>query len=238
MLLTFKRHYPITLPPYKPMRATNFRLKIEQGIKIHSFRLGRRWKPGNYIHFWEESPRNNGMNPCEFSIIKKYAAHWGKDKKGRSVPLCAGVEWWEMKFNLKEPFESDDFLNIKIGDTSIRTKGELMNIAMADGLSHTMFKYWFYQEAIELQKMKMKLEGSWKARTQIRDQPEWPTQLHMIGDLIHWTTKFYVPSQTWFWNEEKKEAQKNGHGIGAHDLPLIQSECKPDQETPIKIFYT
>lgn len=207
MLLTFKRNYPLAVPPFKAGRATNFKNKIKEGIKKTSFRVGHRWKPGHHIHFWEESPRNNGMNPEAFAIPHKFARYWGIDAKGRNMPLCAGVERFKMEFNLHNMYDGSDFFWLTIGGHAIVEMPHLKKVAQNDGLTLNEFTMWFYSEAIALQKMKMKIEGTWRPRIKTQDQPEWPEQLILQGDIVHWTNSFYVPSQTAFWNDETKKAQ-------------------------------
>ncbi len=44
MILGFKKEFPWG-------KFTNFELRIKGEIKIHTFRSGNRWNPGNIIHF-------------------------------------------------------------------------------------------------------------------------------------------------------------------------------------------
>ncbi len=172
MLLTFKRKFPITVPPFNAGTPTQFKLKIQSGEKKHSFRIGHRWKPGMPIHFWEESPRNNGFDPAPFDLPKEMATYWDKDNKGRTMPLCSAVEKWEMAFNLNEEFDGTDFFHFWIGGYAIIEKPQMEIVANNDGLTLAQFVHWFYQAAIGLQVLKMKVEGSWKPRVKREKQPE------------------------------------------------------------------
>lgn len=207
MLLTFKRKQPELLTFVKGA-LTFFKLKIRSGHKITSFRVGQRWKPGMAIHFWENSPRNPNQEPEPFSIPHARAAYWGKDAKGNIVPLCAGVEFFEMTFHLdKIENHTTEFFKLKIGHEPISEYDRIRKIANQDGLTIQQFIMWFYHAAIEIQKEKMKLEGTWVARKPITSQPEWPSKLHVSGDVVHWTTHFYTPTNACYWDDNEKKAK-------------------------------
>jgi len=134
MILSFKRETPWGEP-------TDFKLKIQAGIKKHTFRLGDRWKAGNVIDFWEENPRNVTMNPAPF-FLKDYnlADQWKTvEKDGETInkPLAFAIERFWMKFEDAPNLEGikDNFLfQLKIGDLWIDRMEMLNMVAMADGL--------------------------------------------------------------------------------------------------------
>lgn len=84
MILRFSRDMPWGNP-------TKFRQKIQGtwhmlGTKHHTFRKGKRWQPGNKIHFWEESPRNPGKSPVAFNLAHpQYAAYWWDVQQDRII---------------------------------------------------------------------------------------------------------------------------------------------------------
>jgi len=55
MLLPFSRTFN--------EKPTNFKQKIQAFEKIHTFRLGHRFKPGDLLHFWDGAPRNRYLVP-------------------------------------------------------------------------------------------------------------------------------------------------------------------------------
>ena len=55
MLLPFSRTFN--------EKPTNFKQKIQAFEKIHTFRLGHRFKPGDLLHFWDGAPRNRFLVP-------------------------------------------------------------------------------------------------------------------------------------------------------------------------------
>jgi hypothetical protein len=81
MNLTFKTEFPWGKP-------TNFRQQIQEDKKVHTFRLGDRWKPGDRIHFWEGNPRHY-TNALRFNpnfngktkFWEEYPNEWPADKQ-------------------------------------------------------------------------------------------------------------------------------------------------------------
>ena len=120
MLLSFSQEFPWEQP-------TNFKQKI-QGYqlwsppKIHTFRTGKRFKPGTKIHFWMGSPRIKHLfdwiDPFNLPLEEKY--NWWRNPKffdseeafaeyrrvmrgteqphNKTVPLCTATEDWLMDF--------------------------------------------------------------------------------------------------------------------------------------------
>lgn len=96
-------------------QPTNFKEKIQAGVKIHTFRMGDRWQPGMLIHFWEENPRNTSVNPAPFQLPRfDLAELWYGGKidmvtfekaDEEPCPKCFAVEQWEMKIELVQDEE-------------------------------------------------------------------------------------------------------------------------------------
>ncbi len=60
MILPFSINCPWVTPDGEKI-PTDFKRKICQKIKIHTFREGHRWKAGAKVHFYMANPRNNGV---------------------------------------------------------------------------------------------------------------------------------------------------------------------------------
>jgi len=206
MILTFKRYLPVTVPPFENKELTQFRINIMAGIKDHTFRLGDRWQPGHFIHFWEENPRTPQNTPAPFNIRPQLATHWG-DQNGHAYPLCAATEIWKMSFDTEIPLEEQDqFLAIGNHETS-HTADELLisKVAYRDGLSVKQFKYWFFHLIKNLTIEGMRLQGKWVNRKPLLEQPEWPCTISAWGQIIHWTDNVYFNDTAKIY---QKEAQK------------------------------
>lgn len=165
MILSFKRETPFNKP-------TDFKLKIQAGIKKHTFRLGDRWKAGNIIDFWEGNPRNVTKSPAPF-FLKDYnlADQWKTvEKDGQQInkPLAFAIERFWMKF---EDFDDTKVvkdkiqLQLKIGEMWIDTPELLQLVASTDGFDdYHDFIGWFNATRK-------------KSKKQV-----------LVGQVIHWTS--------------------------------------------------
>ena len=201
MLLPFKR----TLSTGE---GSDFVAKIRNQEKIHTFRLGSRWRPGLDIHFWDESPRNVHANPAarEFSIPNTSAEHWEKNHKDQWLPKCVCVENFDMTFYTDQLLQEQiNFLSI--GGRPVTNVWNITEIAKNDGLTLKQFRHWFYTAALDVTKEGMKLQGMWKKGVKIMDQPQLPQLIQVSGQIIHWTDKVYYPEMAQR-IEDKNDSQK------------------------------
>lgn len=172
MILSFKRHYL-----FDKETPTRFMEKIQAGSKIHSFRLGARWRAGLPIDFWEESPRNQTMSPQEFTIPTDRAVVWrhvNRQGKELFLPHCYKTEPFILE--LKRLPDADGQINrfeasLKIGDLYFNTP-ELFNlVATNDGFnSATEFCRWFAEYI-----------------------PKGHNSFTFRGVVVHWTDQLYNP---------------------------------------------
>ncbi len=172
MILSFKRQMPWG-------ESTNFKQKIKAGVKIHTFRLGDRWKPGMIIHFWEENPRVKTKNTAAFRLGNYERAEvwkqceYKEEGKERIVdePLCFAVEPFEL--TIKELPDDGDRVNrkeveLKIGDLFIDTPEMLQLVAFNDGFNS-------FEEFISWFSIYFKKKGITTGK----------------GQVIHWTDQVY-----------------------------------------------
>lgn len=154
MILPFARQ-----TPWK--EETEFEYRIQTGIKIHTFRLGDRWKPGMFIDFWSENPRTANKNPYPFSIAEGKAAALGttyRDGKPIRLPMVYATETFYFEFP-----DEDKFI-LKIGSLFIDNDLLYDLVALQDGFSEPLdFQRWFRLTAK-------------KKKTKV-----------LTGQVIHWT---------------------------------------------------
>lgn len=111
MILPFSINCPWVTPDGQKI-PTDFKRKICQKIKIHTFRKGERWKAGTKIHFYMANPRNGGV---KFQPTLEAVENWFSEKSqitfsrkkfpivDRKVfeeeftPLCHGVEEYRIR---------------------------------------------------------------------------------------------------------------------------------------------
>ena len=174
MILSFARKTPWG-------ELTDFRRKVAELEKIHTFRMGNRWRPGMKIHFWDSSPRSKGsakLAPEEFFLeesgvsICKEVRYSRPDEYGVKRVLVKSVQDFEMQFNFDVEAEHwQMFLRIDgklIGEPDYE-KGlsEVREVCENDGLSIDWFVRWFVHSAI-------------KKETSI-----------LTGQVVHWTNFRY-----------------------------------------------
>lgn len=141
MILSFSKHFPWR-DKKRQLIPTNFKLKLWQKNKIHTFRLGKRWKAGQKIHAYENNPRNGGQ---KFGITERH----GEDK-------CYKVENWTMGIHRQAAgvmivlhIEEVFMFNVTLQhDLSLKYYGHnseinLEIIAKNDGLTPVEFMRWF-----------------------------------------------------------------------------------------------
>jgi len=151
MILSFMPNLPGGGP-------SEFAEKIQDGRKQHTFRTGKRWKPGATIHLWLGSPRQRRqIGSFEFfcfdsattedgkpiPYLKNYFDEWN----GAFRPVCRAVERWKMRAELTRPTgDPDEFPSLKfglwIGGRQIKGD-ELSQVAERDGLSLGQFLEYF-----------------------------------------------------------------------------------------------
>lgn len=111
MILPFSEHCPWTEPNGQRPK-TDFQPKICQGIKIHTFRDGQRWKQGAKIHFYLRNPRNGGVAfTPPFNVVDQWMSNeaegiWPKKMlseftqkhlEEHFTPLVHGVENYKIR---------------------------------------------------------------------------------------------------------------------------------------------
>lgn len=143
MLLPFSR-------AHKDETPTNFRKKIQEtGTKYHTIRSGKRWKPGDIIHFWDGSPRNVRLNPRASEFFISHNANFSKD-----IPIWA----WDpvadpegKAIRIRVPIVEDIDIIAIPGQLlpAVYVGGDLLSdtrvgiLASRDGLSLKQFCTWF-----------------------------------------------------------------------------------------------
>ena len=164
MILTFSKNMPWRTSPGGQLIPTNFKIKTQKKEKIHTFRLGFRWKAGDVIHPYENNPRNGGK---KFDMVKPY----GHDK-------VDGTEIWRM--TIDETGTGWTYVRIYINSAmSVFVKynpfdhsldfpytgddERLESIASKDGLKPSEFVRWFVHSARKAKKKELE------------------------GQIVHWT---------------------------------------------------
>lgn len=169
MVLSFSRAHKDRVP-------TNFRQQIQDlGSKVHTIRAGKRWRPGDIIHFWDGSPRLKGSidpDPEEFFIdidsrVGKKIPLWSWDPESDPdldrarvrVPIVEDIEIYSIPGQILPTVYIG---GLKLSDSRIGI------LASRDGLTIKQFTDWF--SAVS----------------------------HFEGQIIHWTN-------TLIYNEEKAQ---------------------------------
>ena len=203
MLLSFKRNYPWG-------GETNFVQKIIQGEKIHTFRIGDRWRPGMFIDFWDESPRNKWADPKpewfgvgEPAGAKKWSFH---PEKGMMLPMAVSIETWEMRFSRLHEFwwftlviggvfkwEAIVYQNVPTGGPE-----EFMDIAFDktnyESISDPCEKLETIAKNDGLELLQFVKWFDHSSREKMLDV--------IKGQIIHWTDKAYCQETAWKMDEE------------------------------------
>lgn len=172
MILSFSRELKIGNQPKQP---TNFKNKVQTGEKVHTIRSGHRWRPGQVVHFWEGSPRNQRPPlPSEFFIDPSSPAGrqipcWtiGEDPSDPPRVLVPAIE--RIQIDYTNQVQELDRPAIYIGGQEI-SEEDFYLLAANDGLQPDEFILWFAKEA-------------------------WKTNRIFDGQIVHWTGKLYVDDQ-------------------------------------------
>lgn len=154
MILSFSDRFPWGGP-------TNFQDKIDRGYKVHTFRIGDRWRPDMPIHFWMGNPRNPKR---AFPFFPTAAYIWEPYKEGDKLPVVIATEQWEMEFtDLPQSCMEFEFrLSVGRWDVNaifgIGPNGKykiidrdigLREVASNDGLKEDEFLRWFHLAAMK-----------------------------------------------------------------------------------------
>ena len=144
MILSFMQKLPWGAP-------SHFEEMIKREMKIHTIRMGNRWKPGHKIHFYSGNPRNGGTR---IKVPHKAASYWhyhesltdrhieemkmscqGLDQRV-AVPAVAATEDIVLRLNRSSTLE------VEIAGTPI-TGRDMLALASCDGLELEDFKRYF-----------------------------------------------------------------------------------------------
>lgn len=163
----------LLLPRQTPWNTlTEFKPKIQAGVKIHHFVEGDFWKPGMIIHFFSCDLTENVRNENKFIITKKeHAESWMNcDYAGTGFqieePVCYAVEDFYLK--ISSDIKNEREIKLRIGEFWIN-KMELLDIvSMGEGFNSSF-------ELIEWFSFLMARNG--------KDS--------MTGQIVHWTDKLF-----------------------------------------------
>jgi hypothetical protein len=174
MILGFKTHFPDGTP-------TDFERKILEGEKIHTLRLGHRWKPGTPIQM------ANGVRTTKYRQF---------NKKRPDLAVCKSVQTFWLKVSEEAPYEE---LKFEILIDKARRYSSPCDFTEAPGLIST-WESWERQPdphraAITEQfALLAKNDGlqdvfalfDW-FRPSIMAEPGQPWERRIGGQIIHWT---------------------------------------------------
>ena len=183
MILSFMQKLPWGAP-------SHFEAKIKSGVKKHTIRTGKRWKPGHKIHFYSGSPRNGGTR---MEVPHRVSSYWHYDKAvtaselesieelgwgiphSIAVPIVAAVEDVVLRFNPN--FD----IRVEIGGREILSYYEMVRLSFNDGLQLLDFNRYFCKQ----------LEATEGGKIE--------------AQLIHWTSNnLYEPSKAHVYRPETK----------------------------------
>ena len=168
-----------------------FEMKIGMREKIHTFRLGERFKVGYGIQHWMGNPRASGSRigsrtPHPIKLNYQSADYWFWSKANKQYePVCCAIEKFIMELQYDDDMNLEKLI-LKIGQNHIE-QHNLGLVASKDGLKLGTFKKYFSEVGVEKMKAFLKENGRWEKGLNIRYQPNRLQNIQLTGQVIHWT---------------------------------------------------